>query len=334
MKKFFKTSPSQTIALSFMTLSAVAAQAYAGTITVCPDGSCNFTDPVAAIAAAAPNDIIEIHAGTYMLGSTINIMGAGLTGKPLVIRGAVDASGHPTTVFNAGGTKQVFSLIALDSTTSFENLVITNGRADYGGAITTYGANVVFRNCAFRSNRASYAGGAIFLNDSDPLLIDCEFTDNVASNTQGAPQAGGGAIYVGNNTLTLTRCSFTANASNYFGGALFVTGGSNPGRVNLQSTRICGNTAPNQPQIGMTTGAIVNMDAYSCVSNACKNCTVAPPCPTDFNLDRVVNAVDLSVMLSAWGACKSNCPGDLNADGVVNAVDLSEMLSTWGACPN
>jgi hypothetical protein len=333
MKKFFKTSPSQTIALSFMTLSAVAAQAYAGTITVCPDGSCNFTDPVAAIAAAAPGDIIEIHAGTYMLSSYIPIAG-GVAGKPLVIRGAVDASGKPTTVLNAGGTKKVFELVGLDATTSFENLVITNGRGDYGGAVFTYGANVVFRNCAFRSNRANGLGGAIFLNDSDPLLIDCEFTDNVASNPQGAPQAGGGAIYVGNNTLTLTRCSFTANASNYYGGALFVTGGSNPGRVNLQSTRICGNTAPNGPQIGMSAGAIVNMDAYSCVSNACKNCIVAPPCPTDFNLDRVVNAVDLSVMLSAWGSCKSNCPSDLNADGVVNAVDLSEMLSTWGACPN
>ena len=73
MKKFFKMSRSHTIALSFMTLSAVAAQAYAGTITVCPNGSCNFTDPVAAIAAAAPNDIIEIHAGTYMLSSIISI---------------------------------------------------------------------------------------------------------------------------------------------------------------------------------------------------------------------------------------------------------------------
>jgi predicted aldo/keto reductase-like oxidoreductase len=83
----------------------------------------------------------------------------------------------------------------------------------------------------------------------------------------------------------------------------------------------------------MSTGAIVNMDAYSCVSNACKNCTVALPCPADLNLDRVVNAADLSVMLSDWGSCKSDCPGDLNTDGVVDAADLSVMLSTWGACP-
>ena len=331
MKKFFKMSPRYTIALSVMTLSAVAAQAYAGTITVCPNGSCNFTDPVAAIAAAAPNDIIEIQAGTYMLGSTINITGAGLTGKPLLIRGAVDASGHPTTVLNAGGTKQVFNLIALGATTSFENLVITNGRGDYGGAVFTYGANVVFRNCAFRSNRATWSGGAIFLNDSDPLLIDCEFADNLASNTPATPTAVGGAIYVGNNTLTLTRCSFTANASNYSGGALFVTGGSNPGRVNLQSTRICGNTAPNGPQIGMTTGAIITDLGGACISDNCINCPPAPACPADLDGNGLVGGSDLGRLLGAWGPC-TDCPADINGDGLVSGTDLGAMLGAWGAC--
>ena len=59
-----------------------------------------------------------------------------------------------------------------------------------------------------------------------------------------------------------------------------------------------------------------------------------PICLGDVNFDGMVNAADLSVMLSDWGSCKSNCPGDLNADGVVDAADLSEMLSTWGACPD
>jgi len=316
---------SNSFAIAALALGALAAHGRAATITVCPDGSCNFTDPVAAIAAAIPNDIIEIHAGTYMLGSTINIMGAGLTGKPLLIRGAVDASGKPTTVLNAGGTKQVFGLVALGATTSFENLVITNGRADYGGAITTYGANVVFRNCAFRSNRATYVGGAIYLNDSDPLLIDCEFTDNVASNPQGTPQAGAGALYVGNNTVTLNGCSFTGNSSNYYGGALYVTGGSNPGRVNLQSTRICGNTAPNGPQIGMSAGAIITDLGGACISDNCSDC---PVCLGDFNNDGLRNGADLTFMLSAWGTAG----GDLNGDGLTNGVDLATMLSGWGAC--
>ena len=311
-----------SFAIVALALGALAAHGRAATITVCPDGSCNFTDPVAAIAAAIPNDIIEIHAGTYMLGSTISITGAGLAGKPLVIRGAVDESGHPTTVLNAGGTKQVFSLVALDATTSFENLVITNGRGDYGGAVFTYGANVVFQNCAFRSNRANFRAGAIYLNDSSPMLIDCEFTDNLASNTQGAPQAVGGAIYVGNNTLTLTRCSFTANASNYYGGALFLTNG---GQVILQSTRICGNSSPNGPQIGMSSGGIVTDLGGVCISDNCDDC---PVCLGDFNNDGLRNGADLTFMLSAWGTAG----GDLNGDGVTNGVDLATMLSGWGAC--
>jgi predicted outer membrane repeat protein len=315
---------SNSFAIAALAFGALAAHGQADTITVCPDGSCNFTDPVAAIAAAAPGDIVEIHAGTYMLGSFIPIVG-GVAGKPLVIRGAVDASGKPTTVLNAGGTKKVFELIALEATTSFENLVITNGRGDSGGAVFTYGANVVFRNCAFRSNRANGVGGAIYLNDSDPLLIDCEFTDNVASNPQGTPQAGGGAIYVGRNTLTLTRCSFTGNSSNYYGGALYVTGGSNPGRVNLQSTRICGNTAPNGAQIGMSAGAIITDLGGACISDNCSDC---PVCLGDFNNDGLRNGADLTFMLSAWGTAG----GDLNGDGVTNGVDLATMLSGWGAC--
>jgi hypothetical protein len=163
------------------------------------------------------------------------------------------------------------------------------------------------------------------------LLIDCEFTDNLASNTQGAPQAGGGAIYVGNNTLTLTRCSFTANASNYYGGALFVTGGSNPGRVNLQSTRICGNTAPNGPQIGMSTGAIITDLGGACISNNCDDCPPAPVCAADLDGNGVVGGADLGRLLGAWGPC-TDCPADINGDGLVSGTDLGAMLGAWGAC--
>ena len=331
MKKFFKMSPRYTIALSVMTLSAVAGQAYAGTITVCPNGSCNFTDPVAAIAAAAPNDIIEIQAGTYMLGSTINITGGGIfsPGKPLLIRGAVDASGNPTTVLNAGGTKRIFGLVELNNDTVFENLVITNGWGDYGGAVHTYGANVIFRNCAFRDNRAQWIGGAVYLNDSDVVFTDCEFTNNVASYNQGAPSSGAGAIYVGRNLLTLNGCTLTGNSGNSAGGALFVYGGSNPGRVNLQSTRICGNTAPNGPQIGITAGAIVTDLGGSCISDNCDDCPVAPPCTADLNGDRAVTGEDLGLLLGAWGGSGR---GDLNGDGAVNGADLGAMLGAWGAC--
>lgn len=319
----------QVIVAGALAIGALGTQARAAIITVCPDGSCNFTDPVAAIAAAAAGDTIEIQAGTYMLGSTISIAGAGIAGKPLVIRGAVDASGRPATVLNAGGTRTVLNLVALDAATSIENLVLTNGRSDYGGAVFTYGANVVFRNCAFRNNRATYKAGALFINGSSPTLIDCEFTGNLASNEQSTSQSTGGAIFISTGTPTLIRCSLSGNSSTYNGGAIFLSGGSNGGRVNLESTRICGNASPNGPQIGMNAGGIVTDLGGVCISDNCDDCPVAPPCTADLNGDRAVTGEDLGLLLGAWGGSGR---GDLNGDGAVNGADLGAMLGAWGAC--
>jgi hypothetical protein len=49
----------------------------------------------------------------------------------------------------------------------------------------------------------------------------------------------------------------------------------------------------------------------------------------DFDLDGVVNAADLSVLLLLWGTI--NPPyGDLNGDGSINAADLAALLLNWG----
>ena len=50
----------------------------------------------------------------------------------------------------------------------------------------------------------------------------------------------------------------------------------------------------------------------------------------DFNLDRVIDGADLSVMLSLWGT-KAPPFGDLTGDGVVNGADLANLLGNWGS---
>lgn len=59
---------------------------------------------------------------------------------------------------------------------------------------------------------------------------------------------------------------------------------------------------------------------------------IDPPlaCPGDIDGDGVVNSVDLSLLLGAWGT-NSGAP-DLNGDGVVNAGDLAALLGSWGVC--
>ena len=57
--------PSTSFLTTSLTLVAgLCAGASADTIMVCTDGSCDFTDPSAAIASALPGDVVEIGAGT------------------------------------------------------------------------------------------------------------------------------------------------------------------------------------------------------------------------------------------------------------------------------
>ena len=311
-----------SLALPFTVLAA-AVPAHAATITVCPGGSCNFTDPVAAIAAAASGDTIEIAAGTYALAGTIN-----LVGKQLVIRGAVDAAGNPATVLSGGGMRQVFNLAVLSPSTSIENLVITNGRGDYGGAINLHGASPVFRNCAFRDNRAQWKGGVMVLNDSSPTLIDCELTANVVRHDGGGIAEAGGAVFVSTGTLTLEGCTLSGNTSDHFGGAIYM---SSAGIVTLSSTRICGNTAPISPQIGFNPGGVVTDLGGACVMTACSDCPVSPACTGDLDGNGFVDGADLGNLLAAWGQCPG-CAADMNDDGFVSGIDLGVMLGAWGEC--
>ncbi len=59
------------------------------------------------------------------------------------------------------------------------------------------------------------------------------------------------------------------------------------------------------------------------------------PCPADINNDTFVDGLDMTAVLSAWGACTfgADCPADINADTVVDGLDMTAVLSAWGACP-
>jgi hypothetical protein len=58
------------------------------------------------------------------------------------------------------------------------------------------------------------------------------------------------------------------------------------------------------------------------------------PCPGDINQSGVVNAVDISMILSSWGTNGGKFPRtDTNQDGIVDAQDLAVVLGGWGNCP-
>jgi hypothetical protein len=312
----FRTNPSlATAAIGMLILSGIAAPAHAATITVCLDGSCDFTSPAAAVDAAVEGDTIMIAAGTYMLASPLS-----LYGKNLMIRGAVDASGRPTTVLNGQNATYHVNALHLTAATVIENLVLTNGRSTQNGAIYMFGCQgTTIRNCSVRGNQR----GAIGLNGSNVTMIGCEIVDNAA----GPGTSAGGGVYVA-GTISLIDCVVSGNAASFSGGGVYVPNGS---VMNLTRTRICGNVAPNGAQVGQSGNGIVNDLGGACVMTACASCP-APPCPADLDGNGFVDAADLGSLLAAWGACGKSCPADINGDGVVSAADIATVLDAWGAC--
>ncbi len=70
-----------------------------------------------------------------------------------------------------------------------------------------------------------------------------------------------------------------------------------------------------------------------CTQEAASSCSFPPCyglCEGDFDANGVVNAVDLAVILGAWGT--SAACGDVDGSGVVNAADLAQLLGNWGSC--
>ena len=312
----FRTNPSlATAAIGMLILSGIAAPSHADTITVCLDGSCDFTSPVAAVDAAVEGNTIEIAAGTYLLESPLS-----LYGKNLMIRGAVDASGRPTTVLDGQNATYHVNALHLTAATVIENLVLTNGRSTQNGAIYMFGCQgTTIRNCSVRGNQR----GAIGLNSSSVTMVGCEIVDNAA----GPGTSAGGGVYVA-GTISLIDCVVSGNAASFSGGGVYVPNGS---VMNLTRTRICGNVAPNGAQVGQSGNGIVNDLGGACVMTACASCP-APPCPADLDGNGFVDAADLGSLLAAWGACGKSCPADINGDGFVSAMDIASMLDAWGAC--
>jgi hypothetical protein len=283
----------QLFNLSTVTTVAIALSgtALADTITVCLDGSCDFTDPAEASMAAVSGDVIEIAAGTYLLEQPVGVIGSQIT-----VRGAVDAYGQPATILDGQGSLIPLGLVYADQSV-LENLVITNGYGDYGGGARFIASHdVVVRNCHFRGNHANWDGGGLRLSLNTTLtLVDCEITGNTADHPTWPGQSRGAGALVSSATLTLVR------------------------------TRVCGNvesTVAGRQIAGVEEDSLVDLGA--CIENECDVCVTTDP--ADLNFDGIVDGADMTILLGSWGGPGS---GDLDGNGIVDGADLTRLLGAW-----
>ena len=191
-----------------------------------------------AIDLVADGGTVEIIAGTFAITSTIDP-----GGKAVTILGAVDGDGAPATILDGGGSVRL--LICQNGETeetSFENLVIRNGLADFGGGMHNDGSSPTLANCTFTDNSASYGGG-MYNDGSSPTLAECRFLNNTANSF------GGGMYNRFESDPWLTDCVFTGNTASEGGG--MQNDSSDP---TLISCTFSGNSAEDEGG-GMNNGA-------------------------------------------------------------------------------
>ena len=314
-----KTLPNRNHLLATVAIAGLlGASSVADTITVCLDGSCDFTDPVAAAAAATSGDVIEIAAGTYLLENTVSIYGPSVE-----IRGAVDGKGRPATILDGQGAGTVLAiLLAVGQTARVENLVITNGFAERGGGLWTRHSTLNFENCVISENHAEHQGGGMFVEGSSfyPITFEgCEFSGNTVSHPRFNIGLGG-AGWLGESLVRLIDTEVIGNSAQHRGGGF---GMSSEGELMLDGSRICGNDASDVPSTSQVSGGTITL-VLGCIDDSC-DCTFEG-IDADLNGDNAVNGADLGLLLANWGQPGL---GDLNGDDVVGGADLGLMLAAW-----
>lgn len=156
------------------------------------------------------NDAIERGGGLMIAAVNASITNCQFIGNRVVVRGgglSIQGQGSPIV----------------------SNCRFEQNEADFGAAVFSTGyAAPVFSECTFEANVAGRAGG-IRVENSHPVVIACQFVNNVG-------QVGVGAIEViDESTLTITDCAFSGNTPS----ALRATSS----RISCRNTVFSNNTA-------------------------------------------------------------------------------------------
>jgi beta-lactam-binding protein with PASTA domain len=196
---------------------------HADTITVCWDGSVDYTTIREGIRVAVDGDEVVICEGTYIGPGNRNIdFSEGLPeGETRAITVRSTDPCNPAvvaaTVIDCKQKGRGFYFHSGETAKStLAGITITNGRADNGGGIYCISASPTISNCTITGNVAKEGtvkkdGGGIYCYQSNPIIADC----NISGNTAGD----GGGIYCENNSSpTITNCTISGNTAKYGGG--------------------------------------------------------------------------------------------------------------------
>ena len=149
-----------------------------------------------AIDTASPGDEIVVAPGQYL--ERIDFLG-----KEIRLRSS--AGPHLTTIDGSGETLGTTVRIAaqIGPNALVQGFTITGGSA--GGMHVDNNSRPTVRDCIFRGNESSFIGGGLLLENSDAVIVNCVFVDNIAS-------AGGGIAVIISSPL-IVNCTFYRNVA-------------------------------------------------------------------------------------------------------------------------
>ncbi|MBP6238125.1 MAG: right-handed parallel beta-helix repeat-containing protein, partial [Saprospiraceae bacterium] len=198
----------QQIVLLFIICGGLT-NSFGATVTVTNGSNTGTGSLRSAISSASSGDII-VFSGVTTVSLT---SGELIINKNLTING-----GSGVTITRSSGTFRIFN-IGVDIVATFNNLTISNGSSDYGGAIQVQGgsASLTLNNCIVQNSTASQIGGGIYSSSGALTLTNCTLKNNSCT-------FGTAALFSPGN-LTMTGCTFEGNTNSGTYAILFQTTG-------------------------------------------------------------------------------------------------------------
>jgi predicted outer membrane repeat protein len=210
------------IALIGTALLSIGTRVAAETITVCPDGSCDYTDIQSAVFLAVNGDIIDIGPGTYSLPASVATTTPIVKplGKALRFRGTLGTTGELLTILDGKNVRRAVECTTQETAaTVFENLMI---RSCPNSAVYISGSSSpTLTNCTITGN-AGRGAGIAFANWSTGTskVINCRITGNNSGGLSG------GGVYVEGGTREFVNCQISQNRNANSGAGVMVSGSS------------------------------------------------------------------------------------------------------------
>ncbi|MCH2149342.1 MAG: right-handed parallel beta-helix repeat-containing protein [Phycisphaerales bacterium] len=249
----------------------------------------------------------------------------------LVFTGASETSWAAVTMFHARPTVNNCTfrdnvtggigggVYNLNGAPSFTDCRFINNTANWGGGYACWETgqpdHPLFDRCTFSGNTAALGGGFANLRSS-PVLVECIFTDNIATEDGGAFfNEGDDCCERWFGDVVMQSCEFNGNTAVGAGGAIR---NRTFGTTTLDGCTISGNAA------GLEGSAIASSTDTTAVLS---NTTV---CANSGTTDQIDGPTDLDGTNVITDACPADCEGDVTGDGDVNVTDLLAVIGSWG----